>query len=549
VSRSGAAPTDVLLAGGTVVDGTGAPPRPADVALRGGRIAAVVEPGALSAASAEVVDARGHVVCPGFIDIMSHSLWPLMIDGRSVSKLVQGVTTEVMGEGWTPAPYGGMVSEIEPPMPGVPDEWRERIPSWRRFSDWLEAMERDGVSPNIASFIGGGTVREYACGMRMGAATRDQLAVMRRVVDDAMREGAMGVAYALIYPPDAYASTDEIAAVAGVAAGHDGMYICHMRSESERLLEAIDETVEIARRSGARSEIYHLKASGGPSNWHRMEPAIERIDRARADGLPLTADMYPYAASGTGLSARLPVSLAADGRLFERLADPSVRGWVRAELARGTDEVDDPGPPETTNPIGFRLPEHAPYIGMNLAEIAAMRGQDWLDCVFDLLIAEGAEIFTIYHEIGEDNVRRQLRLPWVIVCSDGGGLDPAWAAANGPVHPRDYGTFARVLGRYVRDEGVLTLEDAVHRMSGAVAGRLRLADRGRIAAGMAADVVVLDPEGVRDRATFERPHALAEGVRDVWVNGVATVRAGEHTGALAGRFLRGPGATALMRTS
>jgi N-acyl-D-amino-acid deacylase len=531
-----------LISGATLVDGTGAPPRRADVAIEGDRIAVVEPPGTAAAAGVEAVDGRGHVVCPGFIDIMSHSLWPLMVDGRSLSKLVQGVTTEVMGEGWTPAPFGGRVAEVEPPLPEVPAQWRARIPTWRRFAQWLEAMEEAGVSPNVASFVGGGTVREYACGLAMREAGPGERETMRRVVEQAMRDGAMGVAYALIYPPDAYAATDEIIDVARAAAAHGGMYVCHMRSESERLLEAIEETVEIARASGARAEIYHLKASGGPANWHRMEPAIARIEAARAEGLPLTADMYPYAASGTGLTARLPVSLAADGRLFQRLAEPGVREWVRAELARGTPEVDDPGPPDRTFPIGMRRPEHRQYVGRNLAEIAAMRGQDWLDAAFDLLIAEGAEIFAIYQEMSEDNVRRQLQLPWVVVCSDAGGLDPAWAAKHGPVHPRDYGTFARVLGRYVRDEALITLEDAVHRMSGAVADRLLIGDRGRIAPGMAADVVLLDPDRVRDRATFEDPHRLSEGVRDVWVNGVATVRGGEHTGALAGRFLQGPGA-------
>ena len=319
------------------------------------------------------------------------------------------------------------------------------------------------------------------------------------------------------------------------------MYVSHIRSESDRLLEAIDEALEIGRRSGAATEIYHLKASGGPRNWHLMEPAIERLEAARAAGMRVSANMYPYAASGTGLSARLPVSLAADGRLFARLAEPGVRDWVRGELAAGTSEVDDPGPPETTVPIGLRLPEHAVYVGRNLVEIAAMRGGDWLDSVFDLLIAEGREVFTIYHEMSEQNVRRQLGLDWVAVCSDGGGLDPAWASVQGPVHPRDYGTFARVLGHYARDEGVLTLEAAVRRMSAAVAERLGIPDRGRLAPGMFADVVVFDPARVRDPATFADPHRLAEGVRDVWVNGVATVRGGEHTGALAGRFVRGPG--------
>lgn len=522
-----------------MIDGGGGPGRPADVGVAGDRIVAVAAPGTLAGA-AETVDARGHVVCPGFIDIMSHSLWPLFIDGRSLSKVVQGVTTEVMGEGYSPAPHGGLVGEPEPSLDGVPDRWLGRIRGWRRFGDWLEALVGEGVSPNVASFIGGGTVREYACGMRVGPASADELETMRRIVAEAMAEGAMGVAYALIYPPDAYASTDEIVAVAEVVARAGGMYVSHIRSESDRLLEGIDEALEIGSRSGAATEIYHLKASGGPRNWHLMEPAIDRLEAARAAGMRVSANMYPYAASGTGLSARLPVSLAADGRLFARLAEPGVRDWVRAELARDTLEVDDPGPPETTYPIGLRLPEHRAYVGRNLVEIAGMRGGDWLECVFDLLIAEGREVFTIYHEMSERNVRRQLGLDWVAVCSDGGGLDPAWAAAKGPVHPRDYGTFARVLGHYARDEGVLTLEAAVRRMSAAVAERLGISDRGRLATGMHADVVVFDPARVRDPATFADPHRLAVGVRDVWVNGVATVRGGEHTGALAGRFVRGP---------
>jgi N-acyl-D-aspartate/D-glutamate deacylase len=530
---------DLAITGAELIDGTGAPRRAADVGVAGDRIAAVAEPGELAAR--ETVDARGLVVCPGFIDIMSHSLWPLFVDGRSLSKLVQGVTTEVMGEAYSPAPHGGLISPPEPWIDGIDERWLERIRTWRRFGDWLEALEGRGVSPNVASFIGGGTVREYACGMRTGDASAGELDLMRGVVADAMRDGAMGVAYALIYPPDAYARTDEIAEVARVAAEAGGMYASHIRSESDRLLEGVDEAIEICRRSGATTEIYHLKASGGSRNWHLMAPAIERIEAARADGVRLAADMYPYAASGTGLSARLPVSLAADGRLFARLAEPGVRDWVREQLAGGTVEVDDPGPPDKTVPVGLRLPQHQRFVGRNLAEIAEMRGGDWLDCVFDLLIAEGREVFTIYHEMSEENVRTQLQLDWIAVCSDGGGIDPAWAAAQGPVHPRDYGTFVRVLGHYARDEGLLELEDAVRKMTSTVAGRLGIRDRGAVAPGMQADLVVLDPARVRDTATFADPHRLAEGVRDVWVNGVATVRGGEHTGALAGRFVRGPG--------
>jgi N-acyl-D-aspartate/D-glutamate deacylase len=465
-----------------------------------------------------------------------------MTDPRSMSKLVQGVTTEIMGEGYTPAPFGGLIAPPEE-HPDAPPGWPERIRTWSRFGDWLRALEDRGVSPNVGSFLGGGTLREYACGMRMGDAAGEERATMVRVAEESMADGAFGVAYALIYPPDAYAGTDEIAEVAGAVGRAGGIYISHIRSEGAGLLAAIDETIEIARRSGAGAEVYHLKASGGPANWPLMDDAVARIEAARAAGLDITADMYPYAASGTGLSARLPVSLAADGRFFERLAEPGVRERVRAQLAAGTDEVDDPGPPENTVPVGFRLPEHRAYIGRPLTEIADLRGQDWLDAVFDLLIAEGREIATIYHEMSEDNVRRQLALPWVTVCSDAGGLDPETARDEGPVHPREYGTFTRVLGRYVRDEGVLGLEEAVRKMTGAVANRLRIAGRGRIAAGCFADLVVFDPDRVRDLATYDDPHRLSVGVREVWVNGVLTVHDGVHTGATAGRFLRGPGAS------
>jgi N-acyl-D-aspartate/D-glutamate deacylase len=538
---------DVLIAGGQVVDGTGNPWFYGDVALKDDRIAAITRPGEIAREQvATVVDARGMVVCPGFIDILSHSVVPLMVDARCLSKITQGVTTEIMGEDATPAPYGGREKQggfTHAVMLQLAPEWKETIPTWTHFRDWLEAMVERGVSPNIGSFLGGGTVRRYAMEMEMGAANADQLAIMRRVTAKAMEEGAFGVSYALIYPPSAYVSTAELIEVCKIVAKYKGIYITHVRSEADELEAGYAEALEIGREAELPVHVYHLKAAG-QRNWHKMASLIATINQTRAAGRDITCDMYPYVGAGTGLTSVLPPWAAAEGKLYENLSDPEMRAKIRAEALKPSGDWEamaDLCGPEGVMPVGFTKAENQPYVGKRLAEIADMRGQPWIDAAMDLLVSEKQRISTIYFMMDEENVKLQLQQPWVMVGTDAGGLDPAWAAPLGPYHPRAYGSYARILGKYVREEGVLPLEDAVRKMSWAVASRLGLHDRGRLHVGCYADVVVFDPATVIDRATFDQPHQLSVGVRDVWVNGTQVLANGSHTGATPGRIVEGPG--------
>ena len=533
---------DILIRGAKVIDGTGNPWFYGDVAVRGDRLLEIVPHGRIPAEAAhEVVDATGMVVCPGFIDILSHSHIPLMHDPRDLSKITQGVTTEIMGEGWTPAPVGGRIKDIFQDLSqkqrALISDWIEPAKGWTRFRNWLDALVERGVSPNIGSFLGGGTLREYAKGREMGVPTSSELETMRHVMAEAMEDGALGVSYALIYPPDTYTSTEELVEVATVASRYGGIYVTHMRSEGDSLLEAIDEAVEIGRRAHLPVEIYHLKATGR-HNWHKMSTAIARIQAARDAGVDVTADMYPYTGSGTGLDSVLPPWIAAGGTYFETLADPAVQERVRAEVLAPSGEWEALAHgigPEGVMSIGFEKPENLQYAGKRLSEIAVMRGQCWLDAIIELLLSERQRIFTIYFGIDEANLALTLQQPWLKISTDAGGVDPAWASDLGPTHPRAYGTYPRVLAKYVREEKLLTLEDAIRKMSGAVAARLGLRDRGLLRPGYYADVVIFNAETIADRATFEDPHQLSTGIRDVWVNGTRVVRDGQHTGATPGR--------------
>jgi N-acyl-D-amino-acid deacylase len=541
--RPASEPYDVVIMGGRVVDGTGAAWFYGDVAIRGDRIARVVPAGLLRDAPArERVDARGRVVAPGFIDIQSHSRGAFLFgDGRVVSKVTQGITTEIMGEASTNAPlHPGMVPNLD----RLPAQQQAVIRSFMEphgFARWLEAMERHGTSPNIGSFVGATTIREYVKGMTQGPATPAELDTMRALVRRAMEDGAFGLGSALIYPPGNFASTDELVAMAQAMAPYGGVYITHMRSEADQFLEAMDEAITIGRRGGVPVEIFHLKA-GGRRNWPKMAQAIAKIDSARAAGLDIQANMYAYVAGGTGLTACLPPWASADGKLFDNLRDPAMRARIKADVEREATEWENLctlATPEGVLVLGLQRPEHRPLAGKRLSEIAAGQGKPWLDAAMDLILAEQGSIGTVYFMMSEDNIRLQLQQPWLKFGTDAGGVDPD--SADGLVHPRAYGNFPRILGKYVREERVIPLEDAVRKMTSAVATRLAIPDRGLLKQGFFADIVVFDPATIADRATFEQPHQLSVGVEHVFVNGVAVVRNGRHTGATPGRVVRGPG--------
>lgn len=536
---------NVLIKAAKVVDGTGNPWFYGDVAITGARIVEIAPPESISSEqAADVIDATGMVVCPGFIDIQSHSIAPLMLDGRCMSKITQGVTSEIMGEGWTPAPYSEKIEnpiEVKVLADRLP-EWVERTKTWRRFRDWLEAMKASGVSPNIGSFLSGGTLRQYVKGMEIGPPTTDELVQMQQVTAEAMADGALGVSYALIYAPDAYTTTEELIEVCKVVSRHNGIYITHIRSEADEIFSALEEAFQVGRQANLPVEIYHLKVVGR-RNWSKMPQVIQMITQSRAEGLDVTADMYPYPASSTGLTVLLPTWAGIGNRLFDNLRNPEMRNKMRAEMlypdncwANG-----DARRSEDVMPVGFQRSENHQYIGKRLSEIAAMRGQDWVETVFDLLLSEEQQISTIYFSMTEENIQLQLPQPWIKIATDAGGIDPDWGRKFGPIHPRAYGTYPRVLGRYVREEKILTLEDAIRKMTSAVANRLGLCDRGLLQPGMYADVVIFDPETIGDRATFEAPHQLSVGVRDVWVNGTRVLENGVHTGATPGQILHGSG--------
>jgi N-acyl-D-aspartate/D-glutamate deacylase len=534
---------DVIIENGRIVDGTGNAWFYGDVAIKGDRIARITPRGVLRSETAtRRLDATGQVVSPGFIDIQSQSDFALLAgDGRIVSKVSQGITTEIMGEGNTAAP----VSPASVPAPQADEsEGVRRRRSYSvegGFGRWLGDMESHGASANLGAFVGASTIRRYARGAQMGPSDTAQLDTMKAAVRRAMEDGAFGVASALIYPPGNFASTLELGEIAAAMAPYGGLYITHMRSEADKFLEAIDEAIHIGQRGGVAVEIFHLKAAGR-RNWDKASQAIAKIDSARAAGVDVQANMYPYTAGGTGLTACFPPWASADGKLFDNLADAEMRTRMYAEITSQTEDWENLctlATPEGVLLLGLNQAENQKYVGRYLSDVARELGQDWIETAFDLVLSERQRVGTIYFLMSEDNVRLQLQSEWIKFGTDAGGVDPEKTTAM--VHPRAYGTYPRILGRYVREAGVLSLEDAVRKMTSAVATRLSIADRGLLREGFFADIVVFDPATVIDRATYEDPHQLSEGILQVFVNGVRVVEDGEHTGKKPGRALRGPG--------
>lgn len=544
-ARDGAPPVpaayDLIVRNGLAYDGGGGAPRRVDVAVRGDRIAALLPPGNDATATREL-DARGRAVAPGFINVLSWANESLIADGRGMSDTRQGITLEIFGEGWSMGPMTDSMKAL-----ALAQQGDIRYPiEWTTLGDYLEHLEARGITPNVASFVGATTVRIHVLGEDDVQPTPEQLARMQDLVREAMAEGALGVGASLIYPPAAFAEPGELVALAQAAAESGGGYIAHMRSEADRLLEALAETIAIARATGQRAEAYHLKAAG-EKNWPKMQQAIDLIAAARAEGLPVSADMYAYTAGATGLTAGLPSWVQAGGTeaMLRRLRDPAIRARVIAEMRDPDVDWENirllTGSDERVLLIDFKNPALKPLLGKTLAEVASERGAGPEETLIDLVVEDEGRAGAAYFLMSEENVELGLKQPWVSLGSDAESSAPEGVFLLSGSHPRAYGNVARFLGHYVRDRGLMPLEEAIHRLTGLPAANWKLRDRGCLAVGCHADIVVFDPATIAAHATYDAPQQYATGVGDVFVNGVQVLRDGEHTGALPGRVVRGPG--------
>ena len=531
---------DVIIRGGTVYDGSGGKPVKTDVGIVGDKVAKI---GNLSKSKAAVeVDASGLAVAPGFINMLSWSTESFLVDRRSLGELKQGVTTQIMGEGWSMGPLNDAMKKQ---MKADQADLKFDI-TWTTLAEYLQHLERRGVSQNVASFVGATTVRMHVLGEKDVQPTPEQMQQMRDLVEKEMRAGALGIGSSLIYAPAFYAKTEELIELCKVAAKYKGKYISHMRSEGNRLEEAVVELIRISREAKIPAEIYHLKAAGR-DNWKKMDAVIAKVEAARKQGLKITADMYNYPAGATGLNASLP-PWALDGgyqELFKRIKDPAMREKILKEMRTPTDAWENlylsAGSPDRLILVGFNNEKLKPLTGKTLAEVAKMRGTDPENTILDLMVEDQSRVGTVYFLMDEENIKKQIKLPWVSFGSDAESMAPEGAFLKSNPHPRAYGNFARLLGKYVREEKVISLEEAIRRLSSLPAGNLGLDRRGLLRKGYFADVVIFDPATIADLATFEKPHQFAVGVRDVFVNGVQMLKNGDHTGKFSGRALWGPG--------
>ena len=529
---------DLLIENGTIYDGNGGEPFAADIAVIDNRIVAI---GDIVGSADEVIDAEGYAVAPGFINMLSWATESLVIDGRSQSDIRQGVTLEVFGEGNSEGPINETMRRdiIEAEGFGGADI------TWTTLGEYLEYLVDRGVSTNVASFIGATTVRKHEIGYEDRAPTAEELERMRALVREAMEEGAMGLGSSLIYAPAFYASTDELVELAKVAGEYDGMYISHLRSEGNRLLEAIDELIQIAREGDVAAEIYHLKMAGR-QNWDKFDDVVARVEAAQVEGLEITADIYTYTAGSTGLDAAMPPWVQEGGyeAWRERLRDPQIRAQVLDEMTTATDDWENlwlASGTEGTLLVGFNNPELRQYTGMTLAEVAAARGTSDANTIIDLVIEDGSRVQVVYFMMSEENVAKGIALPWVSFASDAQSMASEGVFLERSTHPRAYGNFSRVLGKYVREDEVITLPDAIRKLSKLPATNLKIRDRGELTAGYFADIVIFDPSTVGDHATFDAPHQYSTGMEHVIVNGELVIHDGDHTGALPGQVVRGPG--------